>query len=618
MFKFDNIPINEGQTVYTRSFKTPLFACVRSASDYAVIEAFQGNMTCVLQRELSDKAHMEAASKLECDSKGTFWSAYEEISGKPYKNKDYPCPKGNKAKCFRMVSEQIRCQFLIKQEKQKVAKIAEDFEFDAFRLDEIIEACHNANLYPSYWWLRDILKTKGMAKQEIPYDLEFQVDWTTQDKQPIKCHSDNMFLYAECDYGGTWVEKRIPIPSYIKGLVSAFSNPVVYKDKDTGELWVRVGYNMVGSKINPDSRCGGVMGIDLGFVKAFAGAILYEDGSWRGELSPSNELARVMDKHVKLKDECRNLREKIGSYAKLLGREWRDDETNEERQTRGEEAKRQIDAYAEAHSGAPAYDYLVKHLEDMLEDRKNKKAKLRQLKEREAWLYARDIVAHAIEWGVYEIHLEDLRAYREVSGQWDFAKIAFCIANEAELFGISVYVVNAKDSSHEDPFTGEKCVLRDDRMMVLADGSIIDRDLGASLNGSYRKPVKARIGAKKTHGTRTAKGSQRVRKDIAEAKEEREARKAITEAEKKEGKDKKRRRPNKDARIGDRKRRPRRSCFPRECLAALRSAHVDGSGALASVASSGQPTIVAVVPRSDRLMRTAASVLAPEMSDQGS
>ena len=626
MFKFDDIPIGEDQKVYTRSFSAPLTACITSADDYKVIENFQAGMTDVLQKELGCKTHMKKASKLDPAVKGTFWSAYEEISHKPYQRKNYVFPNGNKAKCFRMVSEQIRCQFLIKQEKQKVADIAKSFEYDAERIDEIIEACHDADLFPSYWWLRDIVKTKGMSSEEIPKDLEFQIDWTTQDKQPIKCHTDGRFLYANCDYGGTWVEMRIPIPPYIKSLVSSFSNPVIYKDKKTGELWVRVGYDMVGAKMNPDSRCGGVLGIDLGFVKAFSGAILYYDGSWRGEFLPSRELDRVMEKHVLLNNECRALREKISAYSHMLGCDYREDELPEERQARMDIAKEHIDAYAETHPGAPDYAYMKRHLQDMVKDRKSKKAKLRDLKEHEAWLYARDIVAHAMEWGVYEIHLEDLRAFREVSGQWDFAKIAFCVANEAELFGISVYVVNAKDTSHENPFTGKKCIVRDDRMMILcgeeepdSDKDTIDRDLGAALNGAYREPKKARIGAKKVHGSRTSKGSQRFWRDVKDAKEEREAKQSLAAEEEKQGKDKdKRRRPIQDERKGDVTRRPKRACFPRECLAALKSAGVDGSGALNSVASSGQPTIVKVVPRSNRSMRTAASELAPAMLDLGS
>jgi IS605 OrfB family transposase len=273
----------------------------------------------------------------------------------------------------------------------------------------------------------------------------------------------------------------------------------------------------------------------------------------------------------------------------------------------------------------------------MRADRKEKKEKLSHLKEHEAWLYARDIVAHAIERHCYEIHLEDLRAFKDISGQWDFAKIVSCVANEAELFGISVFVVNPKDTSHENPFTGEICPVRDDRQMVLDSDDTIDRDLGAGLNAAYRKVRGLRVGATKTHGSGTSKGSQRFLDKANAAKEEREARSAVKakkEEEKKstidaasesiDSKEKSKRvdpgdgrcRPLRDGHVGDKSRRPKRSCFPRECLASMRALGADGSGAFNSVTSSGQPTKVEVHLRVNRNRRTATgAILVPECTD---
>ena len=283
---------------------------------------------------------------------------------------------------------------------------------------------------------------------------------------------------------------------------------------------------MMGRKPEPDSACNGVFGVDLGFVKAFAGGVLYPDESWCNGFMPSRELEYHMKKLVASNKEYREIQKKKQTYALWLGIDYREGEEEESRKERAELARQRIEAFAVKHPETRSYDYMLQHFKDMCGDAEEKRSQMSEHKEHIAHLYARDVVAHVIEQGLYEIHVEDLRDYSDVSGRWEFSKIFSCIANEAELFGISTFLVYAKGTSKTVPFSGEFGRLRKDRQLVFPDGDSMDRDDAACLNTAFNEPVriargssgysKSHVGSKRSHARRSsAKKSAEDRRAVA-------------------------------------------------------------------------------------------------------
>ena len=73
------------------------------------------------------------------------------------------------------------------------------------------------------------------------------------------------------------------------------------------------------------------------------------------------------------------------------------------------------------------------------------------------------------------------------AGKWNFSATQKCIEEVAELYNIKVVKVSAKNSSKENPVTGEIGKVND-REVRFISGVVIDRDQLAGLNLALRRP----------------------------------------------------------------------------------------------------------------------------------
>lgn len=211
------------------------------------------------------------------------------------------------------------------------------------------------------------------------------------------------------------------------------------------------------------------MGVDLGKIKPFAASVIYPDNSYSTELTFSRELKQLSKKIDKLNVEISRHYVKIFSIESLL--------------------KNKTDSYLE------------RHLVDVKSNLVKVKRKRSLLKTHCCRVIARDVVAHAVERQVCLIKLEDLSWLESRGGKWDYSRVQSFIVELAELEGIGVVLIDAKNTSHSVPFSGDKITPRKDRSVVLEDGSIWDRDYLASLEIAVRPVRKVKKNCKNFVGS---------------------------------------------------------------------------------------------------------------------
>mgnify|MGYP001790074969 CR=1 FL=1 len=88
-------------------------------------------------------------------------------------------------------------------------------------------------------------------------------------------------------------------------------------------------------------------------------------------------------------------------------------------------------------------------------DYKNGRKKRTKRKNQIARLIAVEVVNVAIQEECKEIHIEYLAWIKNKARKWNFSAIQKCIEEVAELYDIKVVKVSAKNSSIENPVTGE-------------------------------------------------------------------------------------------------------------------------------------------------------------------
>ena len=97
---------------------------------------------------------------------------------------------------------------------------------------------------------------------------------------------------------------------------------------------------------------------------------------------------------------------------------------------------------------------------------------------------ANEIVSIALNEHCKAIHMENLTWVNNIGGKWDFSKIVQHVQYAAELAGIQLILVSAKNTSREHPIT--KQIGKFNQREVVFDNLKIDRDQLASLNIALR------------------------------------------------------------------------------------------------------------------------------------
>ena len=464
--------------IVIRTFCVPVRRTVRTQDEYDRVDAYQRGLEDEVNSFLQDEAIMTQAMSLDIKSKGRFETGFNRLSHNRYKDKDYALSGGNQAKSFKFVEGNIRQVLVSQAERRQIAGILAAHDYDistAEKLSAVYDDLRAANLYPTIYQLRNIVSSNGAVS--LPRTKRCVIDWAVQDNQPIKTSYDDGYLSFTCDYRGRWIEHRVLVPDTLKNPTGAFSKPCIYRAK-SGELMMSVPYDAYVNEdyINSLEDTHKCLGIDLGVIRPFAGSVIDSENNWVTGLAPSKELERLCEKFKRLDDDVRGTADKYRKYEALACRD--------------------------------SDDEFIWRMYDLGKKLEAKRMKRSLLREHIEWVFARDIVNHALENKCGMITFEDFRPLDTITGWWDVASIVRHVTMDAELHGIQVWLVNIKDTSHTNPFTGEHVEpAPKTRLVEVAHGVLMDRDDVASLEIAWRQESRRRD---RSEGRRKPKSRRRA------------------------------------------------------------------------------------------------------------
>ena len=449
--------------IVIRTFRVPVRQTVRTQDEYDWVDAYQRSLEDEVNSFLQDDAIMAQAMSLDIKNKGKFETGFNRLSHNRYKDKDYALSGGNQAKSFKFVEGNIRQVLVSQAERRQIAGILAAHDYDistSEKLSAVYDDLRAANLYPTIYQLRNIVVSKGAVS--LPRTKRCVIDWAVQDNQPIKTSYDDGYLLFTCDYRGRWIEHKVLVPTTLKNPTGAFSKPCIYRAK-SGALMMSVPYDAYvdDDYINSLEDAHKCLGIDLGVIRPFAGSVIDSENNWVTGLAPSKELERLCEKFKRLDDDVRGTADKYRKYEALACRD--------------------------------SDDEFIWRMYDLGKKLEAKRVKRSLLREHIEWVFARDIVNHALENKCGIITFEDFRPLDNITGWWDVASIVQHVAMDAELHGIQVWLVSIRDTSHTNPFTGEY-VEPDSktRSVEVAPGMLMDRDDVASLEIAWRPESRRR------------------------------------------------------------------------------------------------------------------------------
>ena len=439
------------------------FSEVSSSKDYKKLYDFIQDMS-EKQQEMLDK-HRLAWERLrkspDINSRGKFRNQALVELGKHYKQWDTP---GKKAKYYRIMIERMRQVCLSVNYRIEVAKICEQYDYDLPKLAAIRKALTDKGMFVSSGTIKNIFASKG--KDGFPEEIGFIYDGTAEDAEISGvAHSNGVVLYY-LDVYGEKIHFAVKVPSHVReNTTGKWARPIA--QIKNGQVILRLSYEVLGNnELFNNNR---VMGVDLGKVKPFSAVINFGDGSYSSELAPSKELERLSRKSEILSKEINFHYKKLHKIESLL------------------KGKNSL--------------YLAQHYVDVEDNMRAVKNKRTRLKEAATWLYARDIVNHAVENNCYIVNLENLSFVENNGGKWDFSAIQEKVVFTAELHNVEVRLSNASGTSHTDPFTRKTAHPNSKRKTKTLCGEL-DRDYCAALEitqreGAVSKPQRKKNKKKK-------------------------------------------------------------------------------------------------------------------------
>ena len=396
---------------------------------HTLLEALDHDITTILQ--------------LDClTSRGSFRDYILHHYGTPYHTWDMP---GNKAKYYRILIEQARHAIFSLKDRIALSTICEKYDYDLDN-DNIIRDIQEQGIPYTTGTLRNICRNKTVPT--LNTESCVILDFTTEDNQLSTVNVQDKSVTYKVNICRDWIHMTIPLPYYMRLCTGKIARPIIQRDKDTEALYVRVCYEIPEMVMTTTKDTTGVLSCDIGIVKPFSAVITYEDGSYTTELAPSKEAIRLRHKMSVLEKESNLIWIKASHNEKLLSRK---------------EDK-----------------YLRRHTEDQYEQRHHIRHTISLLKEHYSWVIARDICSHAITHGVNTIKMEDLAWLDSTAGKWAFSDLLTKLLQVAELYGITILLVNAHDSSHTDPFTKQR-VHPNEKREVATSAGVLDRDNCAAL-----------------------------------------------------------------------------------------------------------------------------------------
>ena len=428
------------------------FSEVSNSKDYEKLHSFIQDMSEKQQEMLDNRQAWERLRKSpEITSRGNFRNGVLAELGKLYKQWDTP---GKKAKYYRIMIERMRQLCLSVNDRIEVAEICAKYDYDLSRLGDIRKSLQYKNMFVSSGTIRNICVSKGKAG--FPEEIGFIYDGTAEDAEISGVTHSNGAVSYYFDVYGEKICFTVKVPSHVReNMTGKWARPVA--QIKNGEVILRLSYEVLGN--NGSFSNDRVMGVDLGKVKPFSGVINFGDGSYSTELAPSKELERLSRKAEILSREIKFHYNKLREIESLL---------------RGKNSL-----------------YLAQHYVDVEDNMRAVKNKRTRLKEAAAWIYARDIVNHAVENNCHIINLENLSFVENKGGKWDFSSIQEKVVFTSELCNIEVRLSNASGTSHTDPFTRETVHPNANRKTKTICGEM-DRDYCAALEITQREGAVSR------------------------------------------------------------------------------------------------------------------------------
>ena len=430
--------------------------------DFEKVQTLMTFLDDKMNELLNDMAFTQIAMKNIQLYGSNFFKAIAEEYGKPYLQWGIRV----KERYNRIILVQIQNNLKSLAEKFTITDICKQHNWNTSKkeLELIHEEINNAlGHFVSTKWIKSICKAK--AYPTIQTHLNFELNYTSADTKVCKIiEQDNKHIkYSMRMADGTDAILNIPIPNNIRKNTGHFSNPKIRIkfDKDTNEVEGYYADIMYDAATSEDVKASSstTLGVDLGGIKKFSAAAVYEDGTFSKEYLPTKELDILNAKLNKLKAERSALIKKTTTISGMI--------TGLEKRSRDvPDALRASLARKEKH---------VKELN----------GKISRLKTHIACVEARDLVAAAVKEQAGVINLEDLAVLNndgaQVTARWEFALDRQRLVNVAVLSGVSVVCVNPAYTSKTDPFDNSVCV-PNSRRVCRTSGGDLDRDYVAALN----------------------------------------------------------------------------------------------------------------------------------------
>ena len=413
-----------------------------------------------LNRILATQTYVEALSKIELKYKngngeeqsklnGILWKEIHEIIGDSLKDK---VPD---AWYIRILYHNIISLLKSRQEQIKIYEIlkSNQYKIDSTLRNKLTEE----KLYPTDSYLVTLANAKDIPA--LPKRKTFILDFSVSDKQmfrvgensnvyKIKIHSKKEVKAYNLETG--WISFEMYLPTYIReGFTGKTAKPQFYWDHNKDEFVCAIPCEI--KKIPNEYE--NVMGVDLGKIKVYSATVVRKDDSISDEYIPTEELQNLVDKLKRMNQHIKSVYEKrkrSSKYGNITNRQRRREQ-----------------------------------------DYKRCQKKRTKLQFAIARLVAVEVVNIAIKEQCKEIHLENLAWIKNSGGKWNFAQVQACIEEVAELFGIKVVKVSAKNSSKTNPVTLEVGEISN-RDVTFKDGQKVDRDQLAGLNLALREPKKTK------------------------------------------------------------------------------------------------------------------------------
>lgn len=392
----------------------------------------------------------------------------------------------NKAWHIIMLADNIKRELESKQERKVIWEeyLANNKKLDGLR-EKLIE---KHKIYPKAGVIRNLVKAN--KEPDLPRAMTFQMDYSVSAKQMFYVDSNDKYTFHiqmnyedptnKGNYTNYWFSYKVYIPTSIRHeFIGDIAKVKFIKRKSDGRYIGICSYKCKKHEKTAENKK--VLGIDIGKIHPYTGVIL-EDGEIGDYLyHPSSLLYRMADKISNLRNERDALYEKRKKSA-----EYKTEITKRQ--------KRRNQNYKEIRN------------------------KISNLQETIAGQVGHEVVDIARDNNCSEIHIENLSWLDSKGGKWNHSAIFQRIKEIAELYNIEVVSVNAKNTSKENPITGEIGEARD-RNIVFEDGLVIDRDLlgatNVAIRGGYQeKPI--RINKLRKLQRKKRKLSKSRRKEIKE------------------------------------------------------------------------------------------------------